>query len=62
MALGCTLRQVRPWAEPWSADPLPGTYYVRLSVIDLPEPDLGQPIDVDLLVARRRRGRSARRR
>ncbi|MET8365397.1 peptidase [Micromonospora sp. NPDC005194] len=50
VALGCTLREVRPWAEPWSADPLPGTYVVRLSVIDLPEPDLGAPVDVDLLV------------
>ncbi|WP_200209540.1 peptidase [Micromonospora coerulea] len=50
VTLGCTLRRVRPWAEPWSADPLPGTYYVRLSVVDLPEPDLGLPIDVDLLV------------
>ncbi|WP_320065754.1 peptidase [Micromonospora sp. RTGN7] len=51
VALGCALRQVRSWAEPWSADPLPGTYYVRLSVVDLPEPDLGLPIDVDLLVS-----------
>lgn len=50
VTLGCTLRQVRSWAEPWSADPLPGTYYLRLSVIDLPEPDLGLPIDVELLV------------
>ncbi|MFR9777061.1 peptidase [Micromonospora sp. MS34] len=50
VALGCTLRRVRPWAEPWSGDPLPGTYYVRLSVTDLPESDLGLPIDVDLLV------------
>ncbi|RLP96197.1 peptidase [Micromonospora sp. BL4] len=50
VALGCTLREVRPWAEPWSGDPLPGTYVVRLSVVDLPEPDLGAPIDVDLLV------------
>ncbi|MGC4878012.1 peptidase [Micromonospora sp. DT43] len=50
VALGCTLREVRPWAEPWSADPLPGTYVVRLSVTDLPEPDLGAPVDVDLLV------------
>lgn len=50
VALGCTLREVRPWTEPWSADPLPGTYVIRLSVIDLPEPDLGAPIDVDLLV------------
>lgn len=51
VSLGCTLRRVRSWAEPWSADPLPGTYYVRLSVVDLPEPDLGAPIDVDLLVS-----------
>ncbi|MEU1587177.1 peptidase [Micromonospora sp. NPDC005710] len=50
VVLGCTLRQVRQWAEPWSADPLPGTYVVRLSVIDLPEADLGAPVDVDLLV------------
>ncbi|MFI2709387.1 peptidase [Micromonospora sp. NPDC018662] len=49
VTLGCTLRRVRPWAEPWSGDPLPGTYYVRLSVTDLPEPDLGLPIEVDLL-------------
>ncbi|MGW5671336.1 peptidase [Micromonospora sp. NPDC003776] len=50
VTLGCTLRRVRPWAEPWSGDPLPGTYYVRLSVTELPEPDLGLPIDVSLLV------------
>lgn len=51
VSLGCTLRQVRSWAEPWSADPLPGTYYVRLSVTELPEQDLGLPTDVELLVA-----------
>ncbi|MEV6802434.1 peptidase [Micromonospora rifamycinica] len=51
VVLGCTLRQVRSWAEPWSADPLPGTYFVRLSVTELPEPDLGQPVDVELLVS-----------
>ncbi|MEU5722936.1 peptidase [Micromonospora sp. NPDC047738] len=51
VTLGCTLRRVRPWAEPWSGDPLPGTYYVRLSVTELPEPDLGLPIDVDLLIS-----------
>ena len=50
VSLGCTLRQVRSWAEPWSADPLPGTYYVRLSVAELPEEDLGLPIEVELLV------------
>ncbi|MFV2103310.1 peptidase [Micromonospora sp. LOL_024] len=51
VAIGCTLRRVRPWAEPWSADPLPGRYYVRLTVVEVPEPDLGLPIDVDLLVS-----------
>lgn len=50
VSLGCTLRRVRSWAEPWSADPLPGTYYVRLSVTELPEQDLGLPTDVELLV------------
>ncbi|GAB3158679.1 hypothetical protein GCM10027290_62340 [Micromonospora sonneratiae] len=48
--LDCELRQVRSWAEPWSGDPLPGTYYIRLSVTDLPEQDLGLPIEVSLLV------------
>lgn len=51
VSLGCTLREVRPWAEPWSADPLPGTYFVRLSVADVPEPDLGAPVEVELLVS-----------
>ncbi|MFY1701276.1 peptidase [Micromonospora sp. WMMA1923] len=51
VSLGCTLRQVRSWAEPWSADPLPGTYYVRLSAADLPEVDLGLPVEVELLVS-----------
>ncbi|MEU4688151.1 peptidase [Actinoplanes sp. NPDC023714] len=48
LTLGCRLRQVRSWAEPWDSDPLPGTYYVRLSSTELPEQDLGLPIDVDL--------------
>ncbi|MEH1016696.1 peptidase [Micromonospora sp. CPCC 206060] len=48
--LGCTLRTVRSWAEPWSGDPLPGTYYIRLSVSTVAEPDLGLPVEVELLV------------
>ncbi|WP_137991347.1 hypothetical protein [Streptomyces vilmorinianum] len=40
--LSCTLRTVRPWAETWDTDPLPGSYYIRLTVIGLPEDDLGQ--------------------
>ncbi|MBT2443239.1 hypothetical protein J7E93_24725 [Streptomyces sp. ISL-36] len=41
--LSCTLRTVRPWADTWDNDPLPGSYYVRLTVTGLPEEDLGQP-------------------
>lgn len=46
--LSCTLRPVRSWAEPWANDPLPGSYYVRLTVVDLPEEDLGQPIRAEV--------------
>ena len=51
--LSCTLRTVRAWAEPWSNDPLPGSYYVRLTVVDLPQEDLGLPVraEVDATVA-----------
>ncbi|MDW5326434.1 peptidase [Plantactinospora sp. KLBMP9567] len=48
--LDCVLRRVRSWAEPWSGDPLPGTYYAKLSVVELPEADLGLPVEVDLLL------------
>ncbi|WP_329124273.1 hypothetical protein [Streptomyces sp. NBC_01353] len=41
--LSCTLRTVRPWAETWDNDALPGSYYVRLTVTGIPEDDLGQP-------------------
>ncbi|MGI5487236.1 hypothetical protein [Microtetraspora malaysiensis] len=51
VTLGCTLRQVRAWAEPWSGDPLPGTYYVRLAVTELPEQDLGLPMQVAMRVS-----------
>ncbi|MFD5464517.1 peptidase [Kitasatospora sp. NPDC127059] len=51
VALNCTLREVRTWAEPWSGDPLPGTYYVRLSVTDAPQPDLGLAATAQLHVA-----------
>lgn len=42
--LACTLRTVRAWSEPWADDPLPGTYYIRLTVLNLTTADLGQPI------------------
>jgi hypothetical protein len=51
LSLSCTLRQVRSWAEPWSGDPLPGTYYVRLSVGDVPQQDLGLAAQVRVHVA-----------
>lgn len=41
--LACTLRPVRAAADTWSDDPLPGGYFVRLTVTGLPEDDLGQP-------------------
>jgi uncharacterized protein (TIGR03382 family) len=48
VALGCRLRQVRSWAEPSDQDPLPGQYFVRLSATELPEKDLGLPVQVEL--------------
>ncbi|MFE9428594.1 peptidase [Kitasatospora sp. NPDC006697] len=51
LALSCTLRQIRSWAEPWSTDPLPGSYYVRLSVGDAPQNDLGLAVQVQVHVA-----------
>ncbi|ARF57906.1 hypothetical protein AB0G18_20280 [Streptomyces gilvosporeus] len=46
--LSCTLRTVRGWAEPWANDPLPGSYYVRLTVVDLPQEDLGLPVHAEV--------------
>ncbi|RST01133.1 hypothetical protein EF910_29435 [Streptomyces sp. WAC07149] len=42
--LSCTLRTVRSGAEAWSDDPLPGTYYVRLTAVGAHEEDLGLPV------------------
>nr|WP_280721674.1 peptidase [Kitasatospora sp. MAA4] len=47
----CTLRQIRSWAEPWSGDPLPGTYYVKLSATDAPTQDFGLPAQAQLHIA-----------
>ncbi|MET9954841.1 hypothetical protein ABZ135_25295 [Streptomyces sp. NPDC006339] len=41
--LACALRPVRAAADTWSNDPLPGAYFVRLTVTGLPEEDRGQP-------------------
>ncbi|MEU3861791.1 hypothetical protein AB0F03_31265 [Streptomyces sp. NPDC028722] len=48
--LACVLRTVRGWSEPWADDPLPGTYYVRLTVVDLGASDLGQPVSAEVRV------------
>ncbi|EFE66185.1 secreted protein [Streptomyces viridosporus ATCC 14672] len=48
--LTCVLRTVRAWSEPWGNDPLPGTYYVRLTTVRLSTADLGQPVEAELRV------------
>ncbi|MEU2494497.1 hypothetical protein [Streptomyces sp. NPDC007883] len=48
--LSCALRTVRAWSEPWANDPLPGAYYVRLTVVAAPAEDLGEPVDATLEV------------
>ncbi|MGW6709152.1 hypothetical protein ACWGDE_30270, partial [Streptomyces sp. NPDC054956] len=42
--LSCTLRPVRSGADQWANDPLQGAYYIRLTVTDLAQEDLGQPV------------------
>ncbi|WP_327293697.1 MULTISPECIES: hypothetical protein [unclassified Streptomyces] len=49
VTMTCHLRTVRSWAEPWANDPLPGSYYIRLTVIDLPQEDLGLPVQADVV-------------
>ncbi|MEV7084717.1 hypothetical protein AB0O07_02240 [Streptomyces sp. NPDC093085] len=44
----CVLRTVRSWAEPWSNDPLPGSYFVRLTVLNAQKEDLGLPISAEI--------------
>ncbi|MGF1428025.1 peptidase [Kitasatospora sp. LaBMicrA B282] len=51
LTMSCTLRQVRSWAEPWSDDPLPGTYYARVSTPDVQQQDLGLATQVSVHVA-----------
>lgn len=48
VTLTCHLRTVRSWAEPWANDPLPGSYYIRLTVLDLPQEDLGLPVQAEV--------------
>ncbi|MET9390920.1 hypothetical protein ABZY20_10990 [Streptomyces sp. NPDC006624] len=48
--LACVLRTVRAWSEPWANDPLPGTYYVRLTAVGVPTSDLGLPVSTEIRV------------
>ncbi|MEU8954795.1 hypothetical protein AB0C93_10850 [Streptomyces sp. NPDC048518] len=50
VSLTCTLRTVRSWSEQWANDPLPGTYYARLTVADLKADDLGLPVRAEAKV------------
>ncbi|THA28348.1 hypothetical protein E6R18_28300 [Streptomyces sp. A1277] len=57
--LTCVLRTVRALAEPWANDPLPGSYYVRLTVVDLASADLGLPVHTEVRVTSKDQGGSA---
>ncbi|MER8090938.1 hypothetical protein ABTZ57_39205 [Streptomyces sp. NPDC094048] len=57
--LTCVLRTVRAWSEPWANDPLPGSYYVRLTVVDLPSADLGLPVQTEVEVTSADKGGAA---
>ncbi|MCT9006163.1 hypothetical protein [Streptomyces rhizosphaerihabitans] len=57
--LSCTLRTVRAWSETWANDPLPGTYYIRLTATGLGAADLGLPMSTELQVDSKDIGGSA---
>jgi hypothetical protein len=57
--LACTLRTVRAWSETWANDPLPGTYYVRLTAVGLTTADLGLPVSTEVRVDSKDIGGSA---
>lgn len=57
--LECVLRTVRAWSEPWANDPLPGTYYVRLTALRLSAADLGKSVDAELRVESKDMGGAA---
>ncbi|MFF0731636.1 hypothetical protein ACFYVK_08505 [Streptomyces chartreusis] len=48
--LTCVLRTVRAWSEQWADDPLPGTYYIRLTTVEVPTSDLGLPVAAEVRV------------
>ena len=57
--LACVLRTVRAWSEPWANDPLPGTYYVRLTATGVATADLGLPVGSEVRVDSKDIGGSA---
>ncbi|QKZ17743.1 hypothetical protein [Streptomyces chartreusis] len=48
--LSCVLRTVRAWSEQWADDPLPGTYYIRLTTVEVPTSDLGLPVGAEVRI------------
>ncbi|MEU6682295.1 hypothetical protein [Streptomyces sp. NPDC046832] len=46
--LACVLRTVRAWSEPWANDPLPGTYYIRVTPVGVATADLGLPVGTEV--------------
>ncbi|WP_436843465.1 hypothetical protein [Streptomyces hundungensis] len=46
--LSCTLRPTLAWADTWSTDPLPGSYYIRLTAVSLPDADRGLPFTAEV--------------
>ncbi|GGN91508.1 hypothetical protein GCM10011579_088420 [Streptomyces albiflavescens] len=57
--LSCTLRTVRAWSETWANDPLPGTYYIRLTATGLGASELGLPVSTEVKVDSKDIGGSA---
>jgi hypothetical protein len=57
--LACVLRTVRAWSEPWADDPLPGTYYIRLTALGFGSSDLGKPMNAEVEVGSEDIGGSA---
>lgn len=57
--LTCVLRTVRAWSEQWADDPLPGTYYIRLTTVEVPTSDLGLPVGAEIRVDSKDIGGSA---
>ncbi|MFJ8311410.1 MULTISPECIES: hypothetical protein [unclassified Streptomyces] len=46
--LSCTLRPTVAYADTWSNDPLPGSYYIRLTAVSLPDADRGLPFKAEV--------------